>query len=220
MTKGELRTRVKDALNDTTGVFWTDAQVDRSILEGAEVLAEESRAIRRSAIVPLQPGCSHYYIQSIAEDLLFPYRVWSQRDERRLTALSLKELDAYHLEWDTVTGDPEVWCPLSWDAFVIWPRTGEDGGWLRVDYVAWPEELMDDDDSWDMPEQSQDSLIHYALYDSLLKYYDVANAETNLALFLKQALPAGSRSSMRKDQAREWGRESFPALEMPSSVRS
>ena len=220
MKKSELRTRVQDALNDTTGVAWTTSQVDRSILEAVEVLAEETRAIKRSALVPLQPGSSYYYTQAIAEDLLFPYRVWSQRDERRLTALSLKELDAYHQEWDTVTGDPEVWCPLSWDVFVIWPRTAAGGGWLRVDYVAWPQDNLGDDDMWDIPEQSQDALVHYALYDSLLKYYDMNAAATNLNIFLQQTGQAGNRSGARKDQAREWTREGFPGIDLPSSVRS
>lgn len=220
MKKSELRARVQDALNDTMGVSWTAAQVDRSILEAAEVLVEETRAIKRSVIVPLQPGCSYYYTQAITEDMLFPYRIWSQRDERRLTALSLKELDAYHLEWDTVTGDPEVWCPLSWDVFVIWPRTAEGGGWLRVDYVAWPQDNLGDDDMWDIPEQSQDALVHYALYDSLLKYYDITGAVANLSVLLQQLGQAGNRSGARKDQAGEWVRDGFPGLDLPRAVKS
>ena len=138
-----------------------------------------------------------------------------------LTALNLKELDQYHEQWDTVTGDPEVWCPLSWDCFVLWPRPSDGGGWLRIDYVAWPQEI-DDDEEWDFPDQSQDALVHYALYDSLLKYYDKESADNHLSLFLQQGLQGSNRSGLRKDQAREWGREGFPSLSPagPSHVRS
>lgn len=222
MKKSELRQRVQDALNDQTGVFWTAGQVNRAILEAAEVLAEETRALRRSVLAPLQPGSNYYYLQAIAPDMLFPYRVWSQRDERRLTALSLMELDQYHEEWDVVTGDPEVWCPLSWDCFVLWPRVAEAGGWLRVDYIAWPQDDLDENDMWDFPEQSQDALLHYAVYDSLLKYYDTDGAEAHLTRFVAHGLKSLGRSGPRKDQARDWGREGFPSLSPagPSSVRS
>ncbi len=221
MTKGELKLRVQAALNDTTGVAWTESQVGYALLEAAEVLAEESRGIKRSVLVPLQEGANYYYVQAVAPDMLFPYRVWSQRDERRLTALTLKELDQYHEQWDTVTGDPEVWCPLSWDCFVLWPRPSDGGGWLRIDYVAWPQEI-EDDEEWEFPDQSQDALVHYALYDSLLKYYDKEAADTHLSLFLMQGLQGSNRSGLRKDQAREWGREGFPSLSPagPSHVRS
>ena len=219
MTKSELRTRVQEALNDTTGVHWTTSQIDRALLEAAETLVEETRAIRRSTLVPLMEGASYYYLQALAPDLLFPYRIWTARDERKLTALSLKELDAYHQEWDTVTGDPELWCPLSWDVFVLWPRIANGGNLLRVDYIAWPQDDLGDEDMWDVPEQSQDTLLHYALYDLSLQYYDLDNAQGNLQIFAQQFDAAQSRSGVRKVQAREFGREPFPRLVISSGIR-
>jgi len=178
MTRLELRKRIFTALNvsATSPVFWTTSEMNDILNEAQEAFAEEAKAIHRTALISLRPGASYYTTASIAADMLAPYRLWMQTTNRRLTAVSLDQLDRYHERWLESSGTPEVWCPISWDWFAVYPHPTVGGGIVRVDYIAFPRDLNHDDDQPEIFESDQETLIFYGVYQGLLKRWDMVTA--------------------------------------------
>lgn len=204
MTRSELRTRILDALNEdaSSPVFWSTSQIDAVIDEASEVLAEEAQSIRRSAFLSRESGKLFYSTRGIADDVMAIYRVWASDLNRRLTAVSHSQLDAQHEIWQTVTGDPEYWFPVSWDLFGIYPHPSQGGGLLRIDYFAWPRTLMDDDDEPEFREADHDGLVLYGVYDGLLKQWNLQRALELFARFADRWLDAKERAGVREQQSR------------------
>lgn len=175
MNRGEVRNRILDGLNDsfTAPVSSSQAQIDDVITEATEILAEEVEAVRRTVFVPLQEGVTYFYTPALASDMMTPVRLWNPDTNRRLKAVSLRELDEFRNDWESVTGNPDAWAPLSWDCFAIFPHPASAGGILRVDYLAWPRELLDDSDELESPESAHDAVVLYGIYDGMLKRQNV-----------------------------------------------
>lgn len=193
-----------EGLNEDTSspVFWSTTQIDSVITEAQEVLAEELALVKRSALTPLRQGRNYYFTEAIASDIMVPYRVWLVGDQRRLDVVTIQQLDERHETWITVSGDPWHWFPVSWDMFGIFPHASTDGGILRVDYIAYPRTLLDDNDEPEMSAPEQDAMVLYGIYDGFLKQWDVERAMTAFALFL-QRIPMGQgRANVELQAAR------------------
>ncbi len=188
MTREEIRDRILSALNESTTdpSFWTTGEIDNLISDGMEVLAEEANSIKRSALVPFREGTIYYYTQSIAQDMMVPYRVWNATLDRRLTPCVVQDLDQHHETWPTVQGDAWWWFAISWNLFGIWPAPAQAGGVLRVDYLGWPRALLDDGDEPEFPEADHSQLVLYGIYEGLLKQWDLDRAIKLFAQFAER----------------------------------
>ena len=220
MTRAQIRDRILNALNESTSspVFWSTAQIDAVIAEASEVLAEEAKAIRRTAFVGRSAGATYYFTRGMAPDVMAVTRIWLPDQSKRLTAVSIAELDAQNSTWGTVTGDPEYWFPVSWDCFGIYPRPAQGGGLLRVDYLAWPRTLLDDDDEPEFREADQDSLVMYGIYDGLMKRWDAPRALQLFNRFMDQWQTGRARNGVRETQARVYQRNNNPGHTARSGV--
>ncbi len=220
MTRAQIRDRILQASNESTSapVFWTTAQVDAVIDEASEILAEEAKAIRRSAFVARQAGATYYSTRAVAADVMAITRIWMPDENKRLTAVSIQELDGQNETWPLATGDPEYWFPVSWDCFGVYPHPATGGGLLRVDYVAWPRALLDDDDEPEFREADHDSLVMYGLYDGLLKHWDVPRAVEMFTRFMEQWQTGKARNGVREQQSRTYQRPTAPGQPFQSGV--
>jgi len=206
MTRGELRTRILNSLNDSTTspVFWSVAQMNTVIQEGLETMSEEAEAVKRTTYVGLQEGCLYYSMRGIAQDCMLPTRVYNEANNRRLVPTSVDELDSIHYTWGTVPGDPLYWFPMGWEWFGIWPSPAASGGRLRVDYLAWPRELLDDDDEPELYDADHEALVLYGNYEGCLKRWDFDGAVAAWSLFLRGIGAAQQNTGMRRAAARGW----------------
>ena len=198
MNRQELRDRILRGLNEdaSSPSFWSAAEVNSLIDEGAEVLAEEANSIKRTAFVPFREGATYYYTQSIAPDIMAPTRVWHHTLERRLIPATVMDLDAHNEVWATVNGDPWWWFPVAWNLFGVYPAPAAASGIMRVDYLAWPPALLDDEDEPEIPESDQEQLILYGIYDGLLKQWDLDRAIRIFALFADRLPEARYRKAV------------------------
>ena len=185
MNRGEIRNRILDGLNDNfdSPVSSSQAQIDDVITEAAEILSEEVEAVRRTIFTPLQEGVTYFYVPALAEDMMVPVRLWLPDTNQRLKAVSIRELDEFRNDWESVTGNPDAWASLSWDCFAIFPHPASAGGILRIDYLAWPRELLDDSDELEAPESAHDAVVLYGIYDGMLKRQNVKGAVDMLNKF-------------------------------------
>jgi len=220
MNRGQIRDRILGALNESTTapVFWTTAQLDDVIDEASEVLAEEAKAIRRTAFVARQAGVIYYSTRGLAPDVMAVTRIWLSDLSKRLTAVSIAELDAQNVTWPTATGDPEYWFPVSWDLFGIYPHPATGGGVLRVDYLAWPRTLVDDEDEPEFREADHDALVMYGVYDGLMKQWNAGRALELFNRFISQWETGRARNGVREQQARVYQRATAPGVPFSSGV--
>ena len=220
MTRADIRARILSALNEsvTSPVFWTTTQLDAVIGEASEVLAEEAKAIRRTAFLARQAGVIYYSTRGLAPDVMAVTRIWLPDLNRRLTAVSIGELDAHNETWPTVTGDPEYWFPVSWDLFGVYPHPATGGGLFRVDYLAWPRVLLDDDDEPEFREADHDALVLYGVYDGLMKQWNGPRALDLFNRFVDAWQVGRARSGVREQQSRFYQRPKAPGAPFKSGV--
>lgn len=164
------------------------------------MLAEESESIKRTAYFARRPGELYHSTRKLGQDVLAPYRVWSVTNMQALTASSMQELDARHETWEFVSGEPQIWFPVSWDLFGIWPKAAAGGGVIRVDYIAWPRALLDDDDRSEFAESDHEALLTYGVYDGLAKRWDTRRMLEVWSVWLGQWSRAQGRN-VRREQA-------------------
>lgn len=189
MTRGDLRRRILLALNDdpTSPVFWSVHEVDDIIHEAQEVIAEEVAGLKKTAFVPKRDGATFYSLASVADDVMAPFRVFDRDKERRLRVISMQKLDQQRMRFWEVTGDqPHWWYPVNWNLFGVYPSGAEGGGWLEVNYLAWPTEMIDDDESPLLPEADHDGMVLYGVYLGLMQQWDAVRALDYFTQFLQR----------------------------------
>ena len=222
MNQAEIKRRVLESCGDNpdTPVFFSDTQLGDLATEAMEILAEDVKAIKRQAFVPLREGIGFIYTPILAPDFMAPTRIWNHDLGQRLTCLSMAELDAININWQATTGNPEVWFPVSWDMFGVYPRPADAGGVLRVDYLAWPRELMDDDDRPELPEATHDAVVLYGQYMACLKKWDGDAAQIALRAFQAHQAIANPRSGINRMSVRSFHRSTNPnAIVTPSTYQ-
>ncbi len=219
MNRDEIQRRILNGVNDDpdSPVFFSQTQLDQLVDEASEILAEDTRAIKRTAIVPLKEGIGFIYTPAIAPDFMAPLRIWNHDVSMALTCLSMAELDAINIQWQVTTGFPQVWFPVSWDLLGLYPRPAAASGVLRIDYLAWPRGLMDDGDRSELPEATHDALVLYGQYMGCLKKWDSQASMVPLnALQLHKSI-AQARSGISRISVRSFQRSQNPIGSTPSS---
>lgn len=219
MTRNELKRRILEGVGDDpdSPVFFSSTQLNELVDEASEILCEDNRAIKRSAVVPLKEGIGFIYTPSIAADFMAPIRIFNYPLGQRLTCLSMAELDGLNVTWQTVTGRPEVWFPVSWDIVGLYPRPAAGDGSLKIDYVAWPRGLMDDGDRSELPEATHDALVLYGQYMGCLKKWDSQSATVPLQALQAHKSVAFARSGISRISVRSMQRSQVPHSQFPSN---
>jgi hypothetical protein len=188
MNRQEIRDRILQALNESiaTPTFFSLAEINDVIDEASEIIAEEVSQLKRTAYIPRRNGTFLYSLESIAPNIMSPYRVWLSEDDTRLQFITMRQLDNYRQQWWEVTSDsPDWWFPAGWNAFGVWPGTATGGGYLRVDYLSWPDPLLDDLEEPEYTEYIHDAFILYGIYDGLLKQWNVPQSADYFTQFVQ-----------------------------------
>lgn len=219
MTRDQIKARIATGINDDPEdpVFFDEEQFSALIDDAMEFVIAETRSVRRTCFVPLRAGSTFYSARSLADDMMFPLRIWNNQNNHRLTATDFHSLDSTYERWLHVKQDPQCWFPVSWDLIGIWPSPSTAGGVLRVDYLAWPRTLLDDDDEPELPESSQEAIVLYGRYMGMLKQWDADRAKTVFKLLQQEDLLGKARSGILRVKHRSFSRT--PGLSFPSMPR-
>src|SRR5262249_24020982 len=95
---------------------------------------------------------------------------------------------------------------VSWDIIGLFPRPTEGGGVLRIDYNAWPRELLDDDDIPEIQQASHDAIVAFGAYLGELKKWDNEAPMIAWERFKTQGALTGGRSAVQKVVHRHFDR--------------
>ena len=218
MNREELRTRILFLLNEDADdpAFFTTTQANTVIQEAMEIIAEEITDLKREAFVPLRKGKWLYTTREIAEDCMTPFRVWSQNDEERLDVITMQQLDDHRERWMEVTTErPDWWFPVSFDCFGVWPTPSNGGNILRINYLAWPETLLDDSDEPEFREAEQDLIVLYGMYDGLIRQWEPERALDIFSTFAQSFKDQQFKTATRKFQHMFFNRDAPDGAQFP-----
>ena len=220
MTRGEIRARILEALNDSveSPQLYTTTQLNEIINDAGETIAEEANIIRRSVDITLRPGHTYYYTRSIGPDCLVPTRLWIPSLNRRLIALSESNLDDWRERPHLVTDTPWNWFPISWDLFGVWPSSTTGGELLRMDYLAWPRNLLDDRDAPEMNEAEHTAYYIYGVLEGLLKRWDYERALVTFVQFMEMVNGATYSAGMQQFQHRLFQERMAGTPDLPTNI--
>ena len=188
MNREQLRQRILFLLNEdiTDPVFITTTQVNAMIQEALEIITEEVSDLKKTAFFGLEQGRFLYTLGEIAPDVMAVERIWSHADETRLKAITMRELDNAREQWMEVKSSrPDWWFPVSHDAWGIHPGPNAGGDLLRIDYIAWAEELQNDTDTPILNESEEDLVVLYGQYDGLIRQWEVERGIDIFTIFVQ-----------------------------------
>lgn len=207
MRRIEIQNRILRTLNDDPAapVYWTHAEIQASIAEGLDVLAEEAPFVKRIFSIPRRAGVQVYQLPGIGPRILAPYRVWLPDLHRRLNAMTLADLDGRHERWMTVPGQPWWWYPLSWESFGVWPAP-DASGTMEVNCYCWADPLQDDEDEPEFQASLTETLVDYGVALGFLKQWLPQEYAQSLQHFLSGAKHTRAMASLAQVQSRFWSR--------------
>lgn len=210
MNRAEIRRQILRALNDDPDnpVFWSKSEVNLTIQEGMEILAEEVPSLKRTFHVGREAGKFIYHLEGMGQNIITPYRFWLPDLKRRLEAWSMTDLDREHEQWMLVNGSPWVWVPVDWRQVIIWPVPASAGGTMEIDCFVWPDELLDDLDEPEYHMSDHYALVAYGEMEGYLKQWDVRRAVDLLVQFSRDWRDANARAGIKQMQAAFMVRES------------
>ena len=209
MNRRELRQRVLYRLNDDPNdpTFYTQSAIDDALNEGMEVLAEDVKAWRRTVMVPKADGQQLYDMRAFADDVYAISRVWDTTYEQRLEVISLASLDQFRQRWWEVTSTyQEYWYSLSPYLFGVYPAPATGQGVLRVDYLAWPKIMDDDEEEPELHEADQAALVEYGVYLGLMQQWEPGRASERFKSYLETFTKAVERQGTGRTDSRRWAR--------------
>ncbi len=207
MTRNDIKLRIRDQIDDhsSSGVFYTDDQLNDLVDEIQELFCAETKPIHRTVFIPVRPGGQLLYLPAFAPDLMQVLRVFSHTLRIKLEVTSIDNLSSFHQKWPTVTGDPEFWFTVSWDIIGLFPRPTA-GGLLRVDYRAWPRSLNDDSDSPEIELASHDLIALFGQYFGELKKWNAISASNAFVKAKAHGILSDARSNIGKIVHRSFDR--------------
>jgi hypothetical protein len=219
MNREEIKARIAVGINDDPDdpVFFDEAQFNALVDDAVEFIVAETRSVRRTCFVPLRAGSMIYSTRSLADDMMFPLRIWNNQNDHRLTATDFQTLDKTYERWQRTNQDPQCWFPVSWDLIGIWPWPAAPGGVLRIDYLAWPRSLQDDEDEPELLEITHEAVILYGRYMGMLKQWDADRAKDVFKDLAKEEIMGKAKSGILRIKHRSFSRN--PSLSFPSMPR-
>lgn len=212
MTFAEMRDRVLAIIAESgaSSAYVTVDDVDKSINDGAEVIAEATEWYETFTPIPVKARQTYYDLRGLANApvltpraLQFPQGP-NNAMTRWLRPVTVRDLDGEQLNpdiisyprWETVQGLTVylIIRGLFWLGVV--PRSTSDSGVMRLNHTSIPRKLVEDDDTPDFPEEFQLGLVEYAAYDLFVQDYERGLAlehfeeysrhETGLAAYVQE----------------------------------
>lgn len=176
-TLSEMRTRVREYLDESTARFWTDTNLDRWINDAARDISRRAEVLQDTDQVAVSASTQEY---TLGSDVLRVYRVeWvpdSSTDYRySLEYRDFNSMDAIWWSQQTSTEGFPYWYTL-WGyppslKIIVYPTPSESGT-LYVRHYRTPAEATSDGDTVEVPEGWVDLVPMYAEYVALRKDAD------------------------------------------------
>lgn len=183
MIFSDIYTNVATRLGDTAFKRHTLALVKASINEGYEILCESTRCYETSANLTLSDRNRIYEMPAALFNVRFAY---NSQTGFWLIPTSVGELDAGYWRWRANFGTPDRYYMHGLLKLGLYPRSNVDIGTIVLYGNGQAPALSADSDEPCFPEEFQDALEHYAVYDRLVDDGEVEKGLIAYGQFLLQ----------------------------------
>lgn len=130
MTRGAIKATIRSNLHDAGVTFYSEDDLNDSVQDAYDDIAILAKFIIKRATCHYLDDVSYYdaAVDLGIVDFLGATAIYSNRNNRWLDDnISLRQLDNIRTDWETWTGTPEMWIPVSVKKFAIVPKTTGSG---------------------------------------------------------------------------------------------
>lgn len=173
-TLSELRTMVRDRVDEPSAAFWTDPQLNRFINEGAREVARRGEVLQTRDEITTVSGVQEY---TLPTDVVRVYRVEYQDSSNQIWPLEFRDFNNMDSVWWTRQATTESSRPYwftMWGypptlSIVVYPTPNTSDEVLRTFYYSVPDTITDNNATVPCPMGWEDLIVLYAEYVALRK---------------------------------------------------
>ena len=177
-TLGDIRTLVRDRLDEATPRRWTNDQLNRWINEGARDVARRSECLHANGTVPVSSGVQQVSLATLTDIIRINRVEWKTTGESTIHSLEYRDfnnLDAVWWDQQAITRSKPSYFTLTGYppalTAVLYP-TPSSAGSLKVWYWKIPPNVTTDNATVQIPSGWEDTIADYAEYKALRKDAD------------------------------------------------
>lgn len=172
-----MRTKVRRRLDESTARFWTDADLNEWINEGAREVARRAETLQATTNISSVADTQQY---SLPSNVFRVHRVEFTRDPSRSTALEYRDFNTMDSIWwgshYMSPGDPywyTMWGFPPTLAMIVYPTPPDSiADAFKVYYYRMPATASADGDSVEIPSGWDDIILDYCEYSAFRKDAD------------------------------------------------
>lgn len=183
MTKADLRQHVQRQLREpragqTSGVYFSDADIDQAINDGYMELSDASEWYEEYLEFDLLANRPYYDLFRLIGTFFLSIRpAFDEQVNRWLRPSNVRQLDGNDRRWERVIARPQHQFLRGLRWLGLYPRTNADGTTVKQYYTRLPIPLCEDTDEPGFPEAFHIGCVDFALTDLYAE-----DGETVLAL--------------------------------------
>lgn len=169
MLQSEVKEAVLKNLNDAGATFFTHNDLSDSIQDAYDDIVALSQCLVASIQLSWQSELTYYFFETLgATNYLHTLAVFNHNTNRFLSDnLSLRDMDKLRLDWETWNGQPEMWCPHTFESVAIVPRPLIATGQYTLYYAKKAPALANDASVFLFTKHADDLVEHYVTADLL-----------------------------------------------------
>lgn len=174
--KEETRRQLRES--DCVGTFFGEQDIRDAVNDGYLELSDESEWFEEEMGLPLMKDRPYYDLFSIIGPIFLSIKpAFDEETNRWMNPSHVRLMDDRDRRWERNQGRPQriFMRDLRW--LGAWPRTPDDGTYVKTYYTRLPELLCEDTDEPGFPEAFHMGCVYFALADLYAQ-----DGETALAL--------------------------------------
>jgi len=176
-TFAEIRTDIRENLNDAGITYYSAADLVESMEDGYADIFFQSRCLIKKVILSFIAGCYYDFKFLGVEDFMCVIAIFNNNTNRWLDdSVTLRGLDTIRNNWETTQGQPQLWCPVSFEQNVIWPYLASPTGTFDLYYATTAPTIDDFTLTPSIASDSQNLLEFYSTGDLLEQAEELTKA--------------------------------------------
>lgn len=184
MTFDDVRTDIRENLNDSGITYYSAADLVESMEDAYLDILFHSRCLIKKVTLSFIAGCYYDFKFLGVEDFMCVIAIFNNNTNRWLDdSTSLRQLDQIRTNWEVTEGQPQLWCPVSFEHNVIWPYLSVPTGTFDLYYAATAPAISDFTETPSIASDNQSLIEYYSTGDLLEQGEEIIKANEYFKLY-------------------------------------
>ncbi len=194
MTRLELKTKIRENLNDAGVTFYSEDDLNDSIQDGYDDISVVSGCIQKSGTLTLLDNTTYYDMLAAFSDFFALVAAYNNNTNRWIDFDALKQFDNVRIDWEIWAGSQPLFGAISNFRYVAFvPRLTTAFGNATIWYRALAPTLTSDSDEFLIHLDKQELLEWYVTADMLDQQQEYIKADSYWANYFEHLLKYKSR---------------------------